>query len=119
MDRREVMEEPIRVLQWGMTDGLGGLETFMMNVYRYIDRNKVQFDFLLSHDASPLVFEHEIKQLGGRVFRVMYPAREFFDPVLSRASGISNSSCERKLPVCLSAENREAGRRAMQGIAFA
>lgn len=76
MDRREVMEEPIRVLQWGMTDGLGGLETFMMNVYRYIDRNKVQFDFLLSHDASPLVFEHEIKQLGGRVFRVMYPARE-------------------------------------------
>lgn len=70
------MEEPIRVLQWGMTDGLGGLETFMMNVYRHIDRSKVQFDFLLSHDAAPLVFEHEIKQLGGRIFRVMYPERE-------------------------------------------
>lgn len=41
------MEEPVRVLQWGMTDGLGGLETFMMNVYRHIDRSKVQFDFLL------------------------------------------------------------------------
>ena len=57
MNRRESMKEPVRVLQWGMTDGLGGLETFMMNVYRHIDRSKVQFDFLLSHDAAPLVFE--------------------------------------------------------------
>lgn len=76
MNRWEAMKEPVRVLQWGMTDGLGGLETFMMNVYRHIDRSKVQFDFLLSHDAAPLVFEHEIKQLGGRIFRVMYPERE-------------------------------------------
>ena len=76
MNRQEAMKEPVRVLQWGMTDGLGGLETFMMNVYRHIDRSKVQFDFLLPHDAAPLVFEHEIEQLGGRIFRVMYPERE-------------------------------------------
>ena len=76
MNWQETMEEPVRVLQWGMTDGLGGLETFMMNVYRHIDRSKVQFDFLLSHDASPLVFEDEIKELGGRIYRVMYSERE-------------------------------------------
>lgn len=76
MNWQETMEEPVRVLQWGMTDGLGGLETFMMNVYRHIDWSKVQFDFLLSHDASPLVFEDEIKELGGRIYRVMYSERE-------------------------------------------
>lgn len=71
-----MMNEPVRVLQWGMTEGLGGLETFMMNVYRHIDRSKVQFDFLQSHDAGPLVYERDIERLGGRVYRVMYSERE-------------------------------------------
>lgn len=28
--------QPIHILQWGMTTGLGGIETFIMNVYRHI-----------------------------------------------------------------------------------
>lgn len=67
---------PIRILQWGMTSGLGGLETFLMNVYRHIDRSQVQFDFLQAHDEKKLVFEDEINDLGGHVYRVMYSQRE-------------------------------------------
>ena len=38
---------PIRVLQVMPAMDAGGMETFVMNVYRTIDREKVQFDFLI------------------------------------------------------------------------
>lgn len=63
------MEEPIRVLHCVAGLGRGGYETFIMNVYRNIDRTKVQFDFLYSFDG---VFVEEIKQLGGRVYQIPF-----------------------------------------------
>ena len=36
---------PVRVLQIVPAMNAGGMETFIMNVYRTIDRQKVQFDF--------------------------------------------------------------------------
>lgn len=62
------MEEPIRILIIGMHDKIGGVETFLMNYYRNIDRNKVQFDFISIYDK--LCFENEIKSLGGRVYKI-------------------------------------------------
>lgn len=47
----------------------GGAETLLMNIYRNIDRNKVQFDFLT---CKPGVFDEEILSLGGRVHRIPY-----------------------------------------------
>lgn len=47
----------------------GGVESVVMNYYRHIDRNKVQFDFLVDADSTR-VPEEEIKALGGRVFRI-------------------------------------------------
>lgn len=67
---------PIRVLQWGMTTQLGGLESFIMGLYRNMDRDLVQFDFLQAHNEGKLVNEEEIKSLGGRIYRVIYPQRE-------------------------------------------
>ena len=60
--------EPIRILQIGMHDKIGGVETFLMNYYRNIDRKKVQFDFINMFDK--LCFEDEIKKLGGNVYKV-------------------------------------------------
>lgn len=71
----------VRVLQWGVMPGLcGGVENFVMNAYRAIDRSRVQFDFLLYHDSAELYYEDEIERLGGRVFRVCYGLRR--NPVL-------------------------------------
>ena len=36
----------MRVLHIVPNMQVGGLETFIMNIYRHIDRNKIQFDFL-------------------------------------------------------------------------
>ena len=60
---------PVRVLQ--ITDNMnrGGIETFIMNVYRSLDRDKIQFDFLIS-EPSKCDYEEEILSLGGRIFKI-------------------------------------------------
>ena len=63
------MSEPIRVAQVvGKMVG-GGVEQVVMNYYRHIDRDRVQFDFLVDSDST-LVPRAEIESLGGRVFEV-------------------------------------------------
>lgn len=63
--------DTIRVLHVvGILDK-GGLETFILNLYRSIDRNKVQFDFLV-HKKKKGAFEDEIESLGGRIYRIPY-----------------------------------------------
>lgn len=46
----------------------GGAETMIMNLYRYIDREKIQFDFVENCSTSS-AFDAEIISLGGRIFR--------------------------------------------------
>lgn len=63
------MAEPIRILHvLGIAD-LGGAESRIMDLYRSIDRDKVQFDFLV-HSAREGYFDQEIQKLGGRIFHV-------------------------------------------------
>ena len=58
----------IRVLHVVPNMNVGGLETFIMNVYRNIDRDKIQFDFL-EHYIEPSVYDEEIEKLGGKIYR--------------------------------------------------
>lgn len=46
---------------------MGGLETFIMNVYRNIDRDKIQFDFL-EHYQEESAYDKEILALGGKIY---------------------------------------------------
>lgn len=81
------MSEPIRILNIFMVLDRGGAETFVMNVYRQIDRTKVQFDFLV-HGDKVGSYEEEIIRLGGRIYRLpkmtevhsyKHSVRNFFD----------------------------------------
>ena len=47
----------------------GGLETLLMNCYRHIDREKIQFDFMV-HRAFRADYDDEIESLGGRIYRM-------------------------------------------------
>jgi glycosyltransferase involved in cell wall biosynthesis len=58
-----------RVLQIVGAMNRGGIETFLMNLYRNIDRSKIQFDFLV-HTDSESAYDEEIKELGGRIFPI-------------------------------------------------
>lgn len=61
--------EPIRVLQIVGRMDRGGIETMLMNLYRHIDREKVQFDFL-AHYGREAVYNDEIRSLGGRIYEM-------------------------------------------------
>lgn len=60
---------PIRVLQVVTHMERGGLESMLMNYYRHIDRERVQFDFLV-HRQEQAAFDDEIESLGGRIYRL-------------------------------------------------
>lgn len=65
----EKKQEPIRVAQiMGKWLG-GGVESVVMNYYRNIDRNKVQFDFICDDD-SKYIPKKEIEKLGGKVILI-------------------------------------------------
>ena len=61
--------EPIRVLHVVTYMGRGGLETMIMNYYRNINRNKIQFDFLVHRDFVA-DYDREIMSLGGKIYRL-------------------------------------------------
>lgn len=63
----EKIEYPIRVLQVVSRMDRAGLESRLMDIYRSIDRDKVQFDFYTYRD-EPGFFDDEVKNLGGKVF---------------------------------------------------
>ncbi len=63
------MAEPLRVLQIVTQMDRGGLESFVMNMYRNIDRSRVQFDFLY-HRNGRFAFDDEIEALGGHIYHV-------------------------------------------------
>ena len=60
--------EPIRILHVIGIMNRGGAETMIMNLYRNIDRNKVQFDFV-ENSGEPAAFDEEILSLGGKIYR--------------------------------------------------
>ena len=79
---------PVRVLQVVTYMGRGGLETMLMNYYRQMDRQQIQFDFL-ANKPDPGEYDGEIREMGGRVFvspglnPLHYPAyRRFVKQIL-------------------------------------
>lgn len=47
----------------------GGVEAVVLNYYKNIDRNKIQFDFICDSDSTDIPYE-EIESLGGRVILI-------------------------------------------------
>ena len=61
--------EPVRILHIIGRMDRGGIETMLMNIYRNIDRTKVQFDFL-AHYGREAAYNDEIRSLGGRIYEM-------------------------------------------------
>ena len=54
----------------------GGVESVVMNYYKNIDREKVQFDFICDEDSTSIPYD-EIEKLGGRVI-IVPPYQKLF-----------------------------------------
>ncbi len=59
----------IKVLQVLGSTSLGGAESRIMDLYRHMDRDRIQFDFLVTRGNTGH-FDAEIERLGGHVFTI-------------------------------------------------
>lgn len=63
------IDKPIRVLQViGIVAG-GGVESVVMNYYKNIDREQVQFDFIV-HYNNKVDISNDVEALGGKVYKI-------------------------------------------------
>ena len=65
------MGEPIRVLHILQRMEAGGTQALLMNIYRKIDRTKVQFDFLVVYKEKQF-YDDEIEKMGGHVHKLSF-----------------------------------------------
>ncbi|MGL5924167.1 glycosyltransferase [Chroococcidiopsis sp.] len=65
---------PIRILQ--VVGGMvrGGIETWLMNVLRHIDRDRFQIDFLV-HTDRPCDYDDEVRALGSKIIPCLHPSK--------------------------------------------
>ena len=61
--------EKVRVMHAVGCMDMGGIETFLMNVFRNIDRNKFDFTFACATNKDG-VYDDEIRSLGGKIVRM-------------------------------------------------
>lgn len=55
-----------RILICGLTDTYGGMEAYVMEIFRHCDKSRVQFDFLF-FEHQKVSYLDEIKMLGGGI----------------------------------------------------
>lgn len=67
------MTSPIHILQATVSNDKGGLTGYICQNYRYIDKSKVQFDFLTYE--TQLDFQEEFEKMGARFYVVPKPSR--------------------------------------------
>jgi glycosyltransferase involved in cell wall biosynthesis len=60
----------------------GGAETFLMKVFRNIDKTRYMMDFCLSVQRKSF-YENEIEMLGGKIFRVIPKSDNFIQSFLT------------------------------------
>ena len=62
-------KDKLKVLYWGMSDNLGGIETYLFNLVNVFKNKKdVKIDFLSS--SKSICFEKEIKKLGSDIYHI-------------------------------------------------
>lgn len=62
-------KSPVRILRIVSVLNRGGIESQIMNTYREIDKEKYQFDFLVTRNEKG-IFEDEIISMGGRIYHI-------------------------------------------------
>ena len=58
-----------KVLVFGITENPGGVESFLLNYYRHINRENIQFDYLCNTQQK-VAYEDELLSLGAHTFHI-------------------------------------------------
>lgn len=61
----------LRVLQVGMTRNLGGIETYLIEQFRHLDKRTIDYDFVNITGEYSICYEDEILASGSKIFKVV------------------------------------------------
>lgn len=67
-------ERQLRILHVVGGMSAGGIETWLINILRSIDRSRFQIDFLV-HTDQPCFYDEEIRSLGSKIIRCPTPSK--------------------------------------------
>ena len=70
----------------------GGAETFLMKMYRQLDRSRYQMDFVVSGEGRGY-YEDEIGRLGGKVYRITRKTKDFGTYRRELAAAVRDDGC--------------------------
>lgn len=65
-----------RILVYGMTDNLGGIETYVMNLLRSVDKSKVAFDFVT--DFGTMAYADEAEKSSSVIYYIPAKSKGVF-----------------------------------------
>ncbi|MCB5712147.1 glycosyltransferase family 1 protein [Lactonifactor longoviformis] len=65
-----------RILVYGMTNNPGGIETYLMNILRSLDKDRITFDFVT--DFPEIVYKEEILSYNSKVFYIPPKGKKLF-----------------------------------------
>lgn len=60
--------DKVKVLHFELSENIGGIESFLLNLYSMINREKFQFDFVTT--AEKAAYGEQLKKLGGNIYKV-------------------------------------------------
>lgn len=66
-----------RVLHIGLDTHLGGIETYLLKISTYVDREKYDFNFLMYDDIKPCFYK-ELTSMGWRFYNVTSRRKNYF-----------------------------------------
>lgn len=81
------MKEPIKVLFYSEKWTSGGIESFVMNLYRNLDSKKIKADILTSQNETD-IYDEEIKRLGGRKTQTL--DKKYSSPIIRTFKNFKN-----------------------------
>ena len=55
------MDKVFKILQVGLSRNIGGVETYLIEQYRHLDRSRIDYDFINMIGETKIAFEDEIK----------------------------------------------------------
>lgn len=61
----------LRVLQVGMTRNLGGIETYLIEQFRHLDKSTIDYDFVNITGEYSICYEDEILASDSKIFKVV------------------------------------------------
>ena len=62
------MNKPVRVLQFSVSENIGGIETFLRNLIKQFDPEEIKFDFVTTY-SSP-AFKKEFQSYGATIYKI-------------------------------------------------